>query len=513
MPKYLMGVDIGTSGTKSIIADENGRVIASRTEEYPLYTPKPGWAEQRPEDWWDAVVKSVRTIIAKAALPANEIAGLSLSGQMHGLVALDKDMQVIRPAMLWCDQRTQKQCDWITEKAGGLDELVKLTNNRMLTGYTGGKILWLRDEEPENFARMKVFINPKDYIRFKLTGEIGTDMSDASGTGFFDVKSRRWSDRLIEIAGLPKSIFPPCMESVDLAGHVTAEVAALTGLPEGLNVYAGGGDAVIQTTGAGLVRQGVIGVVIGTAGNVSMGLNGYKDNPGAKLQVFCNNEPGLWHAFGCTLAAGGAYRWYRDALCESDITAAKATGRNVYDIMGEAAAASCPGANGVIFAPYLSGERCPYPDANARGAFFGLTLGSTRADITRSVMEGVTYSLKQVIDIANQLDPTVPNEKIYTSGGGAASALWRQMQADIFKLPVYTMSAASEGGAYGAVMVAGVGAGVWKNLNEAVSIVKVETETLPDPANFAAYEDAYAVYSELYPHLKPVYDKAAALGK
>ena len=511
--RYLVGVDIGTSGTKSIIADEQGKVIASRTEEYPLYTPRPGWAEQIPQDWWNAVVKSVSAIVKQAKLPAEAYAGLSLSGQMHGLVPLDAQNQVIRPAMLWCDQRTQAQCDWITEKAGGLDKLVSMTNNRMLTGYTGGKLLWLRDEEPENFAKMDLFLNPKDYIRFMLTGEKAIDMSDASGSGFFNVKERRWCWELIDIAGLPRSIFPELLESVDLAGHITREAAELTGLPEGLNVYAGGGDAVIQTTGAGLVRQGVIGVVIGTAGNISMGLNKYLDNPGGKMQVFCNNAPGMWHAFGCTLAAGGAYRWYRDALCESDIAEAKRSGRNVYDIMGEAAAASRPGANGVIFAPYLSGERCPYPDANARGTFFGLSLGSTRADITRSVMEGVTYSLKQVIDVANALDPSVPNEKVYTSGGGAASALWRQMQADIFKLPVYTMSAASEGGAYGAILVAGVGAGVWPNLDEAIKVIRPESETLPNPANFAAYEDAYSVYCELYPSLKPVFDKAAALWK
>ena len=511
MTRYLVGVDIGTSGTKSIIADENGKVVASRTEEYPLYTPRPGWAEQIPEDWWQAVVKSVSAIVKQAALPAEAYAGLSLSGQMHGLVPLDAQNNVIRPAMLWCDQRTQPQCDWITEKAGGLDKLVSMTNNRMLTGYTGGKLLWLRDEEPENFSRMELFLNPKDYIRFMLTGEKAIDMSDASGSGFFNVKERRWSWELIDIAGLPHSIFPELLESVDLAGHITREAAALTGLPEGLNVYAGGGDAVIQTTGAGLVRQGVIGVVIGTAGNISMGLNKYLDNPGGKMQVFCNNAPGMWHAFGCTLAAGGAYRWYRDTLCEADIAEAKRTGRNVYDIMGEAAAASRPGSNGVLFAPYLSGERCPYPDANARGVFFGLTLGSTRADITRSVMEGVTYSLKQVIDVANALDPSVPNEKVYTSGGGAASALWRQMQADIFKLPVYTMSAASEGGAYGAILVAGVGAGVWPNLDEAIKVIRPESETLPNPDNFAAYEDAYGVYCELYPQLKPVFDKAAPL--
>lgn len=511
MLKYLVGVDIGTSGTKSIIADETGRVVASKTEEYLLYTPRPGWAEQKPADWWEAVVKSIRAILKKARVPAEALAGISFSGQMHGLVAMDKEMQVIRPAMLWCDQRTDRQCEWITKRAGGVDRLVSMTNNRMLTGYTGGKLLWLRDEEPESFERMRIFLNPKDYIRFKLTGEAALDVSDASGTGFFNVKQREWSWELIDIAGLPHSIFPKCIESTALAGHITAEAARLTGLPEGMNVYAGGGDAVIQTTGAGLVKQGTIGVVIGTSGNVSMGLKGFKDNPHGKLQIFCNNEPDLWHAFGCTLSAGGAYRWYRDTLCEDAIEKARATGRNVYDIMGEAAAQSRPGANGVLFAPYLSGERCPYPDANARGLFFGLSLGSTRADITRSVMEGVTYSLKQVVDIVNALDPSVPNEKIYTSGGGAASALWRQMQADIFKLPVYTMSAASEGGAYGAVLVAGVGAGIWKDLNEAIGVIKAETETLPNPANFAAYEDAFSVYNELYPRLKPAFDRAAQL--
>ena len=242
-------------------------------------------------------------------------------------------------------------------------------------------------------------------------------------------------------------------------------------------------------------------------------LDSYRDNPGGNLQVFCNNEPHLWHTFGCTLSAGGAYRWYRDALCEHDIQKARETGRNVYDLMGEEAEQSAPGANGVSFAPYLSGERCPYPDPNARGVFYGLTLKTTRSDMTRAVMEGVTYSLRQVVDLMGEMAPDIKGQKVYTSGGGAASALWRQMQADIFNLPVYTMSAASEGGAYGAVMVAGVGAGVWKDLSEAVSIIKVETETLPDARNRAAYEDGYAIYSELYGALKPVFDRSAAMGK
>ena len=507
--KYLIGLDIGTSGAKCIITDDAGTVVASSTQEYPLYTPKPGWAEQDPQDWWDAVVRGLKVILPQSGVNPADIAGMSFSGQMHGLVALDADHRVIRPSILWCDQRTQAQCDWITEKAGGVKKLLSYTNNRMLTGYTGGKILWLRDEEPENFKKMKIFLCPKDYIRYRMTGEIGMDVSDASGTGFFDTRNRRWSDELIAIAGLDKSLFPHVMESTALAGHVTPEAAAETGLPEGLNCYAGGGDAVIQTTGAGLVKPGVLGVVIGTAGNVSMAVDHYEDNPNGNLQMFCGNEPGLWLAFGVTLTAGGAYRWYRDALCQSERAKAEAEKRNIYDVMGEIAAESVPGAHGVVFTPYLTGERCPYPDPNARGAFYGLTLGTEKSDFTRAVMEGVTYSLKQLIDILGRF---APSEKVYTSGGGSASALWRQMQADIFNLPVYTMSAASEGGAYGAVMVAGVGAGIWKDLGEAVSIIRPETETLPIPENQPAYTDAYAIYSRIYHALKPVYDLSAELG-
>ena len=507
--KYLIGLDIGTSGTKCILADDEGTVIASSTQEYPLYTPKPGWAEQDPQDWWDAVVRGLKVILGKADMNPADIAGLSYSGQMHGLVALDERLEVIRPSILWCDQRTQAQCDWITERAGGLEGLLTYTNNQMLTGYTGGKILWLRDEEPDNFARMKVFVCPKDYIRFRMTGSVGIDVSDASGTGFYDVKNRRWSDGLIELAGLDKSIFPEAHESTELAGTVTKEVAALTGLPEGLPCYYGGGDAVIQTTGAGLVKPGTLGVVIGTSGNVSMALDKYEDNPHGDLQLFCGNEPGLWLAFGCTLTAGGAYRWYRDELCKAEDIQAKAEGRNVYDVMGELAEESVPGAHGVVFTPYLTGERCPYPDPNARGSFYGLTLGTKKGDITRSVMEGVTYSLRQLVDIMGSF---AKNEKVYASGGGSVSPLWRQMQADIFNLPVYTMSAASEGGAYGAILVAGVGAGIWKNLGEAVKVIRAETETLPNPENQAAYNDTYEIYGKLYHALKPVYDASAAKG-
>lgn len=500
--RLLVGLDVGTSGAKCIIADESGKVLASSTQEYPLFTPKPGWAEQNPSDWWQGVVRGLREITAK--IDPSRLVGLSLSGQMHGLVALDKSNQVIRPALLWCDQRVWKQCDWITERAGGTKGLLKYTNNQMLTGYTGGKILWLRDEEPENFEKMVTFLCPKDYIRFLLTGEKGIDMSDASGTGFFDTKNRRWSEELIALAGLDRAIFPEVHESIELAGRVTREAAIETGLPEGLNVYFGGGDAVIQTTGSGLVKPGILGVVIGTSGNVSMGLDGFSENPNGDLQMFCNNAPGLWHAFGCPLTSGGAYRWYRDTLRRDLIEQARIQNTNVYNLLNAEAEQSVPGSNGVIFAPYLSGERCPYPDPYARGVFYGLSLGTTSADMTRAVMEGVTFSLKQVIDLLTKFAPC---EKVYTSGGGSQSALWRQMQADVFDLPVYTMSASGEGGAYGAIMVAGVGAGVWKNLLEATSILKVETETLPNPQTKSAYQDAFETYAQLYPLLKPLYHR------
>ena len=505
--RYLVGIDVGTSGTKAILADENGRVEDSCTRTYPLNTPRPGWAEQDPTWWWQAVKEALAQILS--GVDKSAIAGVSFSGQMHGLVALDREGSVIRPAILWCDQRTEKQCAWITEKAGGLDQLVKRTNNQMLTGYTGGKILWLRDEEPEHFQKMVRFICPKDYIRFKITGIADTDVSEASGTGFFDVKNRTWHRELISLAGLDFGIFPEAHESTELAGHVTAEAAAETGLPEGADVYYGGGDAVIQAVGSGLAAPGVLGVVVGTSGNVSMGLDRYYDNPKGALQMFCSNEPGAYMTFGCTLTAGGAYQWYRNNLCEDAMEKARETGENVYDIMGRAAEQAGPGANGVLFAPYLSGERCPYPDANARGVFYGMSLKTTRGDMTRAVMEGVTYSMRQVADIIGDFCPC---KKIILSGGGANSPLWRQMYADIFDLPVYTLSAAGEGGAYGAVMVAGVGAGIWKNLGEAISLLQVETETLPNPETQAVYRNAYAAYGEIYPALKPLFDKTAAMG-
>ena len=507
MQRLMIGVNVGTSAAKCIVMDDRGAVLSSAVQEYPLYTPRAGWAEQDPEDWWNAVVHGLQKILRQ--VPKEKLSGISFSGQMHGLVALNENHQVLRPACLWCAQRTEEECRYIEEQAGGLEGLLQFTNNRMLTGYTGGKLLWLKNHEPENYDRMVTFICPKDYIRLKLINEAAMDVSEASGTGFFDTRNRRWSEELIRRAGLRREIFPPVYESIDECGRIGRAVSDLTGLPEGLPVYCGGGDAVVQTTGTGLLEPGTIGVVIGTAGNVSMGLDHFYPNPQGNLQMFCNNEPGRYHAFGCNLTAGGAYRWYRDVLSEARVQEALDRKVNVYDLLGQEAAQSVPGANGVIFTPYLTGERCPYPDPNARASFYGLSLRTTRADITRSVLEGVVYSMKQIIDIMSAFSP---GEKVIASGGGSVSALWRQIMADVFDLPVLTVSGAAEGGAYGAAMIAGVGSGVYGNLTEACTILKKETETEPDPSSQEAYRHCFEIFSRLYPTLKPVYDLSAKYG-
>lgn len=509
--RYVLGIDVGTSGTKTILVDGDRRVVASKTIEYPMETPQPGWTQQDPALWWDAAVKTIRIVLERSGVAAGDIAGVGFSGQMHGMVALDADNRVVRPAILWNDQRTQSQCDEMVAACGGLEGLVKLTNNRMLTGYTGGKILWMKQNEPENFAKTRAVICPKDYIRFMLTGVVATDVADASGTGLFNVRERCWSDEAIEKVGLPRSLFQRAYESYEVAGHVTAEAAKLTGLPEGLPVTAGGGDAVIQTTGTGLVRQGILGVVIGTSGVVAMGLDGFKENPKGELQVFCNNAKHLWHAMGVTLAAGGSYRWFRDELCQDLVKQAAESGCDVYDLMSQEAAGVQPGCGGLLFLPYLSGERCPYPDPAARGVFFGLGLEHGHAAMNRAVMEGVTFSLRQVAERIFAMDPDMKPEKIILSGGGAKSEVWRQMAADIFGLPVVTISGSGEGGAYGAALVAGVGLGLWKDLVEAAGNPVEETRNLPDPNTQAIYEKVYRLYDALYPSLKPCFDQAAQL--
>ncbi len=505
--RYLLGLDIGTSGCKSIIIDDTGKIIKSVINEYSLSTPKAGWAEQNPEHWWQAVVLGIKQLLGENSINSKDIAGVGLSGQMHGLVALDKRGSVLRPAILWNDQRSEQQCREITDRAGGVEALLKLTNNRMLPGYTGSKLLWLKENEPSVFEKMSLFLNPKDYIRYRLTGEKVTEVSDASGTGLFDVKRRVWSKELLSILDIPSGIIPACYESTEISGRINKETADLTGLQEGLSVAGGGGDSVIQTTGMGLIKTGIIGTTIGTAGIVAMGMERFFQNHEGLLQVFCNNTSSSWHAMGVTLNAGGAYRWFRDTFAEGEKLKALETGKDVYTIMEETAAGAKAGSESLLFLPYLIGERCPYIDTSARGAFIGLSLQHTRSDITRSVMEGVVYSLKDVYELISMMGSSI--SEIRTSGGGSISPLWRQIQADVFQCPVTTVSGSGEGGAFGSALIAGVGVGIWSSVDEALGILKKETETFPDKSKKSLYEDLYSIYHSLYEVLQPVYRELA----
>ena len=504
--QYIIGTDIGTSGCKTLIIDHEGRVVRRAVKEYPLSTPCPGWSEQEPGHWWQAVLATLKMVLDDFKA-VNDIKGIGLSGQMHGLVALDGNGQVLRPSILWNDQRTGEQCRKIHELAGGIDGLLKLTNNQMLPGYTGGKILWLRENEPENYEKTRIILNPKDYIRYRLTGEYATEVSDASGTGLFNVRERKWSYSLLEKLDVAKDLLPACYESPEVSGSLLKNIATELGLPAGMPVAGGGGDAVVQTTGTGLVEPGILGTTIGTAGVGAMALDQCYANPQGKLQVFCNNMPDKWHTMGVTLAAGGSLRWVRDMLGGSENEVARWLGKDVYELYSDEAALAEPGCEGLLFLPYLIGERCPHPDPKARGGFIGLTLRHDRRSMLRSVLEGAIFSIKDVARLIEEMGIKI--HQIRTSGGGALSDLWRQIHADVFNSEVITVSGSAEGGAYGAALVAGAGVGVWQSVEEAVQVIKTEKITLPDEKNIEIYRKLFPIYSDLYHQLKGTFDKLA----
>lgn len=501
----LMGIDIGTTGCKTILVDEEGAVAARALEDYPFYSPKHGWAEQNPRDWWEAVQKTIHSIVAEDRERAKRIKGIGLSGQMHGLVALDDKNEVIRPSILWNDQRTGKQCEDVYEICGGPEGLLRLTNNRMLPGYTGGKILWMKDNEPDNYSRIVSVLNPKDYIRFCMTGEPATEVSDASGTGLFNVKSRTWSGELLELLKIPISWMPKCYESTEVSGGIKKELALSLGLPEDLPVVGGGGDSVIQTLGTGVTESNVLMTTIGTAGIISTALEQFRNNPEGKLQVFCNVMPATWHAMGVTLAAGGSMRWARDTFAYSEAAVAEVLSKDVYGLISDEAGGVPPGSKGLIFLPYLQGERCPHTDPYARGGFIGLSSSMKKAELFRSVMEGVIYSFRDVAELFEQIG--MDFEYIATSGGGAQSPVWRQVHADVFNKRVITVNGSREGAAYGAALVAGVGLEVWPDFAEATARLKVETETLPDSASTGIYDRYFRIYQGYYKALKDSFQK------
>ncbi len=501
--QYILGIDVGTSGCKSIIVDESGNVVGSETSGLDIISEKQGYSEQDPESWWSAVKISISKLGKKHSSLFNNIKAIGLSAQMHGLVALDKNKKVLRRAILWNDQRTEEQCKEVYNLVGGEDRLLDYTNNKMLPGYTGGKILWLRENEPENYSKAEYFINPKDYIRFCLTGDIATDVSDASGTGLFDVKNKIWNKKLLEILGIPYKKLPCVYESSDITGVINNISAAETGLAPGIPVSGGGGDAVIQTTGTGVIDSSKIMTTIGTAGIVASGTGEYKKNSGGLVQFFANNMADTWHIMGVTLSAGASYKWFAEMLGEDfkKIAANKSSG-SIYEYLNSLASSSSPGSRNLIYLPYLNGERCPYADPAARACFIGFTLRHDLGDIARSILEGVVFSLRDVFELIKKMNGNQSVDEIRTSGGGALSPLWRQIHSDIFQIPVTTVSGAAEGGAYGAALIAGVAVGIWKDINEAVSYIKVITKTEPNRGNKSIYDDLYGTYSHLYNDLK-----------
>ena len=471
---YVIGIDIGTSGTKVLAVGGDVGLGASVTKTYPCYTPHPNWSEQDPEDWWKAVQEGLDEVVAKVG--KENVKGIGLSGQMHGMVAMDSDMQVIRPAILWNDQRNTEQCQEIIDLAGGLDSLIDYTNNTMLPGFTGGKILWLKENEPDNYNKVKVVLNPKDYIAYKLTGAISTDVSDASGTGLLDVQNRAWSTELIEKIGLDISFFPEIKESGEVVGEW-----------EGIPVTAGGGDAVLSTIAMGLSSDKQVAVMLGTSGVVSKHADGFFRNDGAKLQFSRACEAGKYHLMGVTLAAAGSYKWLSENLLLDDF-------RKLDEIASESPA----GANGILYLPYLFGERCPINDADASACFVGIKATAGRGDFARAVLEGVAFSLRQVFDLFQS--PEV--DTIVLAGGGAKSPLWRQIFADVFGRKVITLDGGAEGSGFGAALVAGAGVGLFESVSAAAANLTVKTETTPDPEAVRIYEDRYQEYLKLYPKLK-----------
>ncbi len=489
---YVIGIDVGTSGTKGLLVSESGRVARTATVEYGVSTPRPGWAEQDPDDWWKASAEVIKRLLADSGARGAEVVGVGLTGQMHSSVFLDGNDGVIRPALLWCDQRVSGEVEYITEKIG-FDRLVTLTNNRALTGFTAPKVLWLKNSEPQNYGRLKSLLLAKDYIRFKLTGEKATDVSDASGMLLFDVAGREWSRETLDLLEIDASILARVYESSQICGRVSKEAALAAGLEPGTPVVAGAGDQAAGAIGNGVVREGPVLITVGTSGVVFAASEKPVMDPLARIHSFCHASPGLWHAMGVMLSAGGSTRWLRDLFRQagSDID---------YPDMGAAAEEVPPRCEGLTFLPYLTGERTPHFDPEARGVFSGLSLGSGVGHLTRAVMEGVAYGLKDSVNL--MAESGLRMDEVYLSGGGAKSALWSAVISSVLGLPIKRLSV-DEGPAFGAAILALVGTGAFSSAAEAAeATLSIRDEIEPDPDWVNAYEAGHERFAALYEALK-----------
>jgi len=500
---FLLGIDVGTGGTRALIVNGQGQVVSSATEDHvPFASPQIGWAEQHPDDWWRASGIAIRKALTKANLSGDDIVCVGYSGQMHGAVMLDAEGKVVRPALIWCDVRTEAQCRELNQRIGA-DRIIQLTCNPVLANFTLTKFLWVRENEPDNWKRVRYVMLPKDYVRFRMTGERAIDMADASGTLLLDVANRRWSKEVMNAAEIDARILPSLYESPDVCGRVSAEGAAATGLKIGTPVVAGAGDQAAGATGMGIVAPGAVSGTIGTSGVVFAATDRPALDRRGRLHTFCHAIPGRWHVMGVTQAAGLSLRWFRDQF-----GAGADDGRDAYERLSDEAAKVSPGCDGLLWTPYLMGERTPHLDPQARGALVGLTATHTRAHVIRSILEGVAFSLRDTFTIFEEMK--VPVNRIRLGGGGARSPLWRQIQADVYGHEVECVEA-EEGAAYGAALLAGVGAKIWPSVDAAcLAVVRTKDKVQPNPANIAAMNESYAAYRRVYPATREIFHPTAA---
>ena len=496
---YFLGIDTSTTSSKALLIDERGEVIAVTSSPHTLQSPHPLWSEQDPREWWQAVAASIRSVMAEASIGGDQIAALGLTGQMHGLVLLDEAGNVLRPAILWNDQRTQSQCEEIHARIGQ-EKFIQITGNVALPGFTAPKILWVKENEPDLYARAKHVLLPKDYIRYKLTGEYALDKADGAGTVLFDLKARDWSAEILAALEIPRAWMPETFEGPEFTGSVTEEAASQTGLKAGTPVAAGGGDQAAQAVGVGAVEPGIVGLTVGTSGVVFATTPSALIEPEGRLHAFCHAVPGMWHFMGVMLSAAGSLQWYRDSL---------ASDMSFNDLVQEAEAVPA-GSEGLQFLPYLTGERTPHPDPLARGAFVGLTVRHSRAHMTRAVLEGVSFGLKDSFTLIQNAGLGAIRQ-VRASGGGTKGALWRQILASVLEAELVTVNT-TEGAAYGAALLAGVGAGAWTDVPSACrSCIKITGSTQPDSSQMNVYRRAYPLYQELYPALKSSFQRMASL--
>ena len=504
----VIGVDLGTSGTKTVLFSDDGTPIASKTIEYPLYQPKNGWAEQNPMDWWNATCCGMKSVIAQSGVSPKDIRGVGISGQMHGLVMLDKSGNVLRRSIIWCDQRTSGECEEITAKVGA-GRLIELTANPALTGFTASKILWVRNHEPEIYEKCAHILLPKDYVRYMLTGEFATEMSDASGMQLLDVPNRCWSDEVLSKLSIEKSLLAKVYESPEITGKITAHASELCGVPSGTPVVGGAGDNAAAAVGTGTVQDGIAFTTLGTSGVVFAHTDKLSIDPKGRVHTFCCAVPGAWHVMGVTQAAGLSLKWFRDNFCDSEIAAAKGMKKEPYYLMDKQAETIPIGAEHLLYLPYLMGERTPHLDPNCRGAFIGLSAIHTRQHLLRAVMEGVVFSQRDSVEVLREMGIKIND--MLACGGGGTSRLWRQILSDVYGCPVKTVSS-KEGPALGVAILALVGTGAYKSVQEACKeIIKTNPAQNPIAENSMEYEKYYKMYASLYPALKESYEKLAQI--